>query len=338
MFVNKYNNKKTDKIKENFKSDILDSNSDYEYLEDALKFKKKNSKNYDSVNPNFVEVQFHNDYRDTITAFNNLAPSQKQIFNQENAPTKFSNPDVSEVKPMIKDFITELNKNITNSVTEFRNSNSGWDEAVPDQPIESGWEKQMKKLGLPPSLYNKPAEKSEVKLIKIDHLEKHETEGEIKYTCFLILQKKNVKDQMILRVNFVMTKNDPNIDRNFFSDVKELDNYNDKNKDDGQSVIIEDLFVLGYLTRGEINEAGKDRNNFYNFAGLEDNEHISQPTIMKELMKKYRDRTRENNNFNATLDEEGRNFHRDLPHLRNYKSYQTTRTIFDDWKEDPNYS
>ena len=32
------------------------------------------------------------------------------------------------------------------AVTEVRNSNSGWDEAVPNPNVESGWEKQMKHL------------------------------------------------------------------------------------------------------------------------------------------------------------------------------------------------
>ena len=325
-------------VKETFKSDVLDSNEDYDYLEDMLKFKKKDSRKYDSVNPNFIEIQFHNDYRDTISAFNNIAPSQKQIFNQENVSVKFTNPDFSEAKPMVNDFIIELNKNLSSAITENRTSNSAWDEAIPDPNVESGWEKQMKHLGVATSIYNKPAKKSQVKLIKIDHVEKYETENEIKYTCFLILQKDNVNDQIIAKVSFVMGKNDVNLDRNFFSDVKDLDNKNDPKKDEALSLIIEEIFIIGFLTRKEINEAGKVKDSFYNFAGLEDNEHISQGTIMKELIKKYKDRTRETNNFNATLDPEGRNFHRDLPHLRNYKSYQATRTIFDDWKEDENYS
>ena len=322
-----------------FKSDILDSNDDYDYLEDMMKFKKKDARKYDAVNPNFIEVQFHNDYRDTLTAFNNIAPSQKQIFNQENVPVKFTKPDNKEAEPMVVDFIKEVNKNLDEAVSATRTSNSGWDEAQPDKTVESGWEKQMKHLCVATSIYNKPATKSNVRLIKLDHVEKYETESEIKYICFLILQKENVNDQMIVKVSFVMSKSDVNLDRNFFNDVKDLKNNRDtKKSDDGESVIVEEVFILGFLTRKEINEAGKVRDSFYNFAGMEDNEHISQGTIMKELIKKYKDRTRETNNFNATLDPEGRNFHRDLPHLRNYKSYQVTRTIFDDWKEDENYS
>lgn len=31
------------------------------------------------INPNILDVQFHNDYRDVITAINNLVPDQKQL-------------------------------------------------------------------------------------------------------------------------------------------------------------------------------------------------------------------------------------------------------------------
>lgn len=336
--------KKNTIIKNNidFDYDLLNSinkNIKIDENKEKIKFTKKNIKAY--INPNFTEIQFHNDYRDTLTAFNNIAPSQKQIFNQENVPVKFTNPDIktdSHVNDMISDFIKELNKNVNTSVGNFRHKNSSWDEAIPDPDIESGWDKQMKHLGIPNTIYNKPAKNDQVKLIKVDHIEMYETENQIKYTCFLILQKLNVDDQMIIKVSFVMNKNDVNIDRNFFSDIKDLDNLNDPNKDDTLSVIIEEIFIIGFLTNNEINEAGKDRDSFYNFSGLQDNEHISQKTIMKELMKKYTDRTKESNNFNATLDTEGRNFHRDLPHLRNYQAYQTTRTIFDDWSQQDNFS
>jgi hypothetical protein len=307
------------------------------YLQSILNQEKKDSRDFDDINPNFMEAQFHNDYRDTITAFNNISPSQRQIFNQANVPAKFTNPSVSEVQDIINDFIREVNTNIDQVVTEHRHSNSGWDEPLPDKTVKSGWEKQMEHLGIPTGLYNKPASKEKVKLLKIDHVEKHETEDEVKYTCFLILRKLSVQDQIVVKVSFVMAKPSPD-ERNFFKDVKDLDNSYGTSKDEPVNLIVEEIFIIGFLTSRQINEAAKTRDDFYNFSALEDTEHISQKTIMKELVKKYKQRTKENNSFNATLDEEGRNYHASLPHLRNYKSYQVTQTIMDDWKGTPAFT
>ena len=91
--------------REDFTDNCKDSNYDSDdQLEKLLEFTQEDMGKF--INPTFTEGQFHNDYRDTITAFNNIAPSQKQIFNQGNIPIVLSNPPVREVKKLIRDFIT----------------------------------------------------------------------------------------------------------------------------------------------------------------------------------------------------------------------------------------
>ena len=319
----KSKNKKLEHMKDLIDSEEFDIENDM-YIDEILKHKKEREKH---INPNFIEVQFHNDYRDTITGFNNIAPSQKQVFNKENVPLKFTNPEVKEVKYMVKDFIKELNRNVLNDKNEFRNSNSGWDELKPDKRVKFGWEKQMEQLGLPTSIYNNPACKSKVILLTIDHVEKYETERQIRYVCYLFLQKKNVVDQMVVRVSFVTDKTDVNEDRDFFKEEKP-----------NQKVIIEEIFILGFMTPNSSDKYTQHVDSFYNFDSLEKTDAISDKQIVKELMKKYRDRTAEMNSFNATLDTEGRNFHRDLPNTACFNAYQGTQTIIDDMTKDRNYS
>ena len=53
-------------------------------------------------------MQFHIDYRDTITAFYKLT-NGKQLFNIANAPVIKTQPGVKEVKNIVNDFIKRLN-------------------------------------------------------------------------------------------------------------------------------------------------------------------------------------------------------------------------------------
>ena len=71
--------KKIKKIKEICEENIFDSSM--KYIDEILK-----SKQQQKVNPYFMEAQFHNDYKDTLQAFNLLIPNQKQLFNRSNMP------------------------------------------------------------------------------------------------------------------------------------------------------------------------------------------------------------------------------------------------------------
>jgi hypothetical protein len=239
----------------------------------------------------FSETQFHNDYRDTITAFGNVAPAQKQLFNRSNFPVKFVNPKLSEVKELVRGFIKEVNKSVKNNVPDVMNSNSGWDEMMPEQNVKSGWDKQQEELGLPCSIYNEPAKKGKVKLIKVDHIEKYATEEQIRYVTYLILQKVKVKDQMLVRVSFVL---DNLIDeRQFFTDSDR------KGHKSTVTVNIEEIFILGYLTDAKMGAKGK-KDDFYNFEGVEKDGMMDQAEILRQLNQKYKDRQQNASTFDVT--------------------------------------
>ena len=42
------------------------------------------------LNPNFLNIQFHNDYRDLMTAIHNIIPERRQRFNVANIPITYS--------------------------------------------------------------------------------------------------------------------------------------------------------------------------------------------------------------------------------------------------------
>lgn len=274
------------------------------------------------INPNILDVQFHNDYRDVITAINNLVPDQKQLFNLPNIPVVYSEPKTSEVKNLISDFINVVNINIAQEVPNARNKNSGWDEAIPDPRIESGWEKVQKGLGLVPSLWSDPVAKSGIKLININYVQKYETEDELKYSCDIIVQKAGVDDQMMLKASFVQDKR-PLIDENNFFTSKNVQ----------MKVVIEEVFILGYLSK-EGNDARLEYDNestkYQDYNLMEKNQMTDPKFIQGMLLEKYQQKADEMNQFNLMLDEEGQTFHQTLPNLYDYPNIKATRTIFDD--------
>ncbi|AYV80948.1 MAG: hypothetical protein Harvfovirus11_10 [Harvfovirus sp.] len=238
--------------------------------------RERHGKKRMEVKPIFIEMMFHNDYRDTLTAFNDLT-RQKQVFNQSNSPTEYTEmvPNDNEITFLIKQFIRELNKNVINN-SAMRNSNSGWDELLPEEKVVSGWEKQQILLGLPKSLYEDPAPKNKIRLLKIDSAEKFATDQETKYVVQLIIQKLNVDDQMIVKISFVQDNLDSvNLDREFF----------DKHRGD-RNVLIEEINVVGYLTSDDECE----KKDFYNFKSLETGGIIDDHAVVKELTNKYKNK------------------------------------------------
>ncbi|QKF93985.1 hypothetical protein QKU48_gp0527 [Fadolivirus algeromassiliense] len=274
------------------------------------------------LNKNFLNIQFHNDYRDVITAINNLVPEKRQRFNLANIPIQYSEPETDEVKLMVNDFITVLNENIKSAVPIHRNVNSGWDEAITDPTVESGWNRVQKSLGLAPSIYEDPALKNPVKLIAINYVQKYETDDEIKYAIDLVLQKYNVDDQMSIKATFVQDKRPLNDENNFFV-TKNID----------MKVIIEDVFLLGFLSNDgpdSNQQFDLDKEKFYDYNILEYNNMTDPKYIQRVLMDKYKMRTFEMEQRNALLDEEGQAFHRSLPNIYDFSNIRDTRTIYDD--------
>jgi hypothetical protein len=234
------------------------------------------SKNKHKTNSYFMEAQFHNDYKDTIQAFNFLIPNQRQLFNRSNMPViNVSTPNNDEIIPLITNFINEVNDVLDKNVSDY-SVTKNWKTNIIEKNQKSGWEKQQEKLGLPGSIYNSSADKEHIKLVKIDHSERFETEDEIKYTAFLIIQKPSVKDQLLVKVSFQITKTDVNSDRNLCKN----------NKDDIETLVkIEEIFIMGFMTNHSFGKHSV-KSEYYDFGGITDGRIFSQKQIMKELNKK----------------------------------------------------
>jgi hypothetical protein len=278
MYISKTHNSTNEKFYIVDNDDLCDDdvikydNDPSKYIDAILKSKHKLI-----VNDNFQEVQFNNDYRDTLDAFN-LMSLQRPIFNKADLPiTTVEKPQNREIRDLITNFIKELNKTVKNSISNTTNLNN-WNSNMPEKKTESGWERQMKELGLPPSIYNDPARKSSVKLIKLDHAEKIQTDNEIKYVIYLIIQKRNTVDQMVVKISFVIDNNDVNLDRDFFD--KKKNNYETK-------VNIEDISVVGFLLKNNSGSSPRTtRDKFYDVTQISDGKMFSQQDIVKELNKK----------------------------------------------------
>ena len=242
------------------------------------------------LKPYFVETQFHNDYRDTLTAFNNMAPSQKLIFNRSNLPVTQSTVEPIQTKPLIKQFVKQVNKNIKLVVTDYLTSQSGWDEPLESKVVKSGWKKAMNELNIPSDLYKDPASRAKIKVLKIDRVEKYVTTDQIRFIIFMVIQKINVDDQMVVKVSFVMNNVDINRDRTF----------NDKYAKEDLNIQIEEIFVIGFLTDHSYGSPS-NRTNFYQFENIEHNNFIDQNEIIKQLEQKYKQREIDGNGLTVQI-------------------------------------
>ena len=292
MKFNTTNTNITSSHNEQFKSkkNIINDNDD-EFWEDPSKYVDLILKSTPKVNKYFIESQFHQDYRDTINAFSLLTPNKKQIFNAMDLPIKTNSPPKSEVKKLVKKFIKEINSTIKKYVNDNLTPNS-WNDVMPEKRIKTGWDEQMEQLGLPSSLYTDPAPKAPIKLIKLDHAEKFETDDEIKYNVFLIVQKRDVIDQLVIKVSFVIDRRDLNLDRDFFSKSNVYET----------SVKIEDVSIMGFMTNHDFGKKS-NKEKFYDFGGIADNfgnindgRTVSEKQIIKTLNKKRRQYEKERRN------------------------------------------
>jgi len=304
-----------------------DNNSENELIDDVISWDGSVvSSNIikEKLNPNYLDIQFHNDYRDVITAINNLVPEKRQRFNLANIPLNYSEPRSEEVKLMVNDFITVLNENLK-TFSGVLNQSSGWDEPLVQAKPESGWNKVQKSLGLATSLYNEPAAKSLVKLVAINKVQKYETDDEVKYAINLVIQKLNSEDQMVLKGSFVQDKRPLNDENNFFL-----------SKNIEMRVILEDIFVTGYLSNDGVDtrqQYDHDKEKFYEYDNLEQNNMTDPKYILKMLDKKYMQRSNEMNNFTSMLDQEGQLMHKTRPHTYDFSNIAGVQTIYDDFQK-----
>jgi len=250
---------------------------------------KQNNTNNDLIKPYFIENRVHNDYRDTLTAFNNVAPDQRPIFNKSALPVKQINVNPIEVKPLVKAFIKRVNDEVKHNVTDIQHTNSGWDELVQEEK-KDGWGDYMNQLGLPESIYNQPAKRSQIKLIKIDYIQKFATETQLNFIVHMIIQKTNTEDQMIIKVSYVMDNIDINAERNFNKTEHDVD----------FNVKIEEISIIGFLTDHSYGDK-LERKDFYEFVDIEKDNILSDELILKALKDKYKQRQIESDGFNTII-------------------------------------
>lgn len=301
-------------------------------------FNRKNNKNI-VLNTELIEDQYHKDYNDTITAINNLTP-QKELFNMGFLPVKILEPNPHNVKELVKLFVRKINDEVKNRVSEYLNPNSGWNDQGKRKKVKSGFEEQMEELGLPGDLYTQPADKAEISLVAITNAEQHMTDDQIRFIIHIVVQKKNVKDQMALKLLFFMEKEDLKtggdhrasfFDRSLVNQDRETDLENLNN-----IVVIEQIFTEGFLTNSGTAVTRMD--NFHEYKGITGKDGIiDQYKVLQIMKKKHEERSKELSSFLCSVDDDTKEIH-DVPSIGDYQSYKNTRTIMDDLAINPQRS
>lgn len=263
------------------------------------------------VNQEFIEMQYHKDYADTITGINNLTP-QKELFNMGFLPVRQTTPNPENVKELVDLFISKLNNEIETNVEEYLHTNSGWNDMGKRRREKSGFEEQMEELGLPGSLYNEGAAKECVKLIRIDKAEQFNTEDQIRIAIHIIIQKPNVHDQMILKIQFFIEREDLKSGGDHSDKFFEKDINNQTNDIANQTAVIEQVFTVGYLTNQAEKKTKMDK--FHDYSGIQRSDGtINQEKVIKMMVRKHKERADELKSFKSTLfDDNMRNLMDDL--------------------------
>lgn len=288
--IEKKNKKNLKDLKDKYSSKNMEKNVS-KYLDKMIKMNdelKKESILKAEINQFFQEIQFHQDYRDTMNGFN-LMTEQKDVFNRNYEPLlKTEKPEIGEVSNIVDQFIDSLNEEIMNNVGEVgaEKLNSWADNMQPvtsDNNIiknNSSWEEYNNELGLPNTIYKNPAKKEKINLVKIDNIDKYETNNQIKYSIYLILQKKNVKDQMVVKVSFVIDKSDIDLERDFFK--KNKNNYETK-------IIVEEISIIGFLIKNGSGKPKTHREKFYDYEGFSEGRLISEKDVIRQLNSKRKE-------------------------------------------------
>jgi hypothetical protein len=310
-------------------------NQNINLVGDMIKSKKKSSKHKQSsrspdkmyipckkLNKFFVQSQWNDSYRDVLTAFNNLCPDQKSIFNLQILPVTSTMYDLGSKTPppfefikLTTQFINKLNdtlKKLPESVEVVNN----WNNYLPltsqtsKYVQDKGINKFYKEIGVDYNLYADTPPNSPVELIQYTAMTREFTEAQTKYIVSFVIKKilKSVNDQLKITVHFV-TKNDPEEAVNMFGKHFEPS----QKINSLQKVAIEFIFVDGFYTnefdydydcaaqpsKKVSNIDGDD--NYYSFDALGTSHLTSEHEIIKEFNKKLREHELEMNNFNVNV-------------------------------------
>lgn len=294
---NRHGRSKRDKYKLNDIEDFITDVTTQGDMDDVIEL--GDDKLYSEERSDFVSDQFHDDYRDVITSMTKLTP-QKEYFNQSEKPTTKMELGQKKILKLVKNFLDEINDTSRNLPPI--NKDDTWASMMTLENDQDGWEKQMKKLGLPPGIYNKPAGYSKLELIKIKGFEGEETEDEMRVICLILCQKKGVNDQILLKVNFHFDKSNVNDTRDFFKDKNNDFSIilgDNENNEENLPVVIEKIFVMGFFINRTINKTNA-RDNFYNFDDLIDENGLSDPKKVVAAVAEKRKRRLNHANTSIT--------------------------------------
>ena len=123
----------------------------------------------------FMKEQFHEDYRDTMNSFD-LIRDKELVYD-------------GTIGDFAKTFISIVNNNLNEQ-------GIGWQSVLPDPHIESGWDKQMKYLGLPVSLYEEDLKKKPIRIVQMGDIFMRDD----MYILRMIIRKKGVSDKLIIKL------------------------------------------------------------------------------------------------------------------------------------------
>lgn len=313
-------NSKLEKSKVKFKSEP-NFKEETNSIKNSIKNKIQNKIPCKKLNKFFIQSQFSDSYRDTLTAFNYICPDQKIIFNLQTLPVVTTKYQLNRDTPfvfikLVTQFINKTNKEVKSMPESYEivnnfNNYMPLTSQLKKYTENKGINKFYKDIGVDYNLYADTPPNSPIELIKIISARREYTDAETKYVITFVVKKilKSVKDQLQITVHFV-TKNDPLEGYNMFDGEPPTQSINTS-----QQVAIEFIFIDGYYTDdfnvdydcgGSDNKCknvssidGDDR--YYSFDALGTEFLMSDYEIIKQFNKKNREHEIEMNNFNINV-------------------------------------
>lgn len=286
-------------------SDTLDG---YSYASDSSSSLSSSGSGYAEYNTStgaengrelyqFNDAKNNNDYKE-VTAVAQTMTKGKELFNVAEKPVKTTRPSRKKIFSLVKHFVDELSDKAMNN-DGISDISDGWMTGLPLNKERDGWEKQMKKLGLPTSIYTKAAKPSPLKLVKINNHTSQETDDDMRIVCEILCQKESSKDRIIFEVYFWIDKRNVNDERELFKDkeTSALDALSFESEDEELPIIIEKVHVLGFMIRD--NSGSEDctaRKTFYDFRDIRGSDGMmDQQELMAQVISKRQARARETN-------------------------------------------
>jgi len=266
----------------------------------------------------FEAVQFHNDYRDVITALNDIASDRKQVFNIYNEPVEHKKAGSDKIKKLLNDFIGYMNQHMKTSISDTRHPNSGWDDAAPDPRGKDGWDEYWSRLGVG-QIYTNPLPRSSIKITEIEDADVYGIRNEVKLVVRCVIKKEYADDELVITIAFVLpdAKNTPD-------DVKIEEAY------------VEGVYVNNPGLRG-VTEYNTYGTNYREFDERMEENDLTNPREVDQQVRAYYDRLEENRatrHTNSPMFEMDSPIKaRELPELGSYGSFAMTQMACDDLYE-----